>query len=73
MLANFSIYVEGEAPPDAIADGPNPAEDDGEINVGNRQPATGLNDREEVGQENVGNVSASDQSHSEQKSKSSGQ
>ena len=61
MSANFSIFIEGEALLDDIVDGPNPADDDGKTNVGNRQPATGSNDREEVGQENVGNVPASDQ------------
>ena len=53
MSANFSIHVEGEAPVDDIAKGPNPAEDGGEINDGHGQPVTGLNDGEEVGQENV--------------------
>ena len=60
MSTNFSIFVEGEASPDDIVDGPNPADDDGETNVCNGQPATGSNDREEVGQENAGNVPASD-------------
>ena len=67
MSSNFSIYVEEEAPVDDIAEGPNPAEDAVVINDGNRQPVTGLNDGEEVGQENVGNVPASDRSRSDQK------
>ena len=48
MSANFSIYVEGEAPVDDFMEGPNPAEDAGELNDGNGQPVTGLNDGEEV-------------------------
>ena len=67
MSANFSIHVEGEAPVDDIAEGPNPAEDAGEINDGHGKLVTGLNDGEEVGQENVGNVPASDRSRSDQK------
>ena len=53
MSSNFSIYVEEDAPVDDIAEGPNPAEDAGEINDGHGQPVTGLNDGEELGQENV--------------------
>ena len=69
MSSNFSIYVEEEAPFDDIAEGPNPAEDAGEINDGNGQPVSGLNDGEEVGQENVGNVPASVCSRSNKKRK----
>ena len=73
MSTNFSIFVEGEASPDDIVDGPNPAEDDGETNDGNGQSVTGLNDGEEVGDENVANVQRSDRSRSEKESQSSGQ
>ena len=67
MSANFTIYVEGEAPVDNILEGPNPAGDPGEINDGNGQPVLGLNDGVEVGQENVDNVPASDCSRSKKR------
>ena len=73
MSSNFTIYVEREAPVDGTFEGPNPAEDPGDINDANGSSLNGFNDGGEVEQENVGNVPSSDISRSNEKSKSSGQ
>ena len=44
MSSNFSIYVEREAPVDGTFEGPNPAEDPGDINDANGPSLNGFND-----------------------------
>ena len=56
MSLNFTIFDAGEAPPEEVLDGPNPAEDPGATNRANGPPVLGNDDGGDVGEENVGNV-----------------